>query len=94
MKTKITPDRKGSFLARRFRVDCIILSVICLVAAVACLLSDGYGDLFPGLLGAGIALAFLGALFRIFGCIAYDLETIAASKMVDYTEEDEHQPRD
>lgn len=94
MKTKITPDRKGSALAKRFRIDCILLSAICLVAAVGCLLSDGYADLFPSLLGAAIALAFLGALFRILGCLAYDLETIAATKMVDYTEDDEQQPRD
>ena len=86
MKTVIYPDRKGSFFAKRFRTDCIILSVICLVAAVACFLVDE-ADLAAGLLGACIALAFLGALFRILGCIAYDLETIAATKMVDYTDD-------
>lgn len=94
MKTKITPDRKGSALAKRFRTDCTLLAAVCLVAAVVCLLSDGYMNLFPGLLGACIALAFLGALFRMLGCIAFDLETIAATKMVDYTEDDEQQPRD
>lgn len=89
MKTRITPDRKGSRLAKRFRIDCIILAVISFFAAVACFLSNDFVDIFPGLVGVCIALALLGALFRILGCIAYDLETIAATKMVDYTEEDE-----
>lgn len=85
MKTLIYPDRKGSFFAKRFRNDCIALSVICFIAAVFFFFVDETG-LSAGLAGAGVALAFLGALFRILGCIAYDLETIAATKMTEYTD--------
>lgn len=89
MKTKIYPCRKGSRAARIARKDCIFLAVVCLVAAVVCALSDGYMEFFPRLLGGTIALLLLASLFRILGCIAFDLETIAATKEVDYTEEDE-----
>lgn len=88
MKTRIYPDRKGSRAARTARIDCCILAALCLVGAVAAFLSDDFADLFPGLLGGAVALLLLAALFRVLGCIAYDLETIAATKELDYTEQD------
>lgn len=87
MKTPITPDRKGSRVARRARTDCYLLSALCLIAGVLALLSDDFADAFPALIAGCIALALLGSLFRVLGCMAYDLETIAATKMTEYTEE-------
>ena len=89
MKTLIYPDRKGSGAAKKARSSCDVLAALCLLATIAAFLSDSYASLAPALLGACIALALLASLFRVLGCIAYDLETLAAAKMVDYTDDED-----
>ena len=87
MKTIIYPDRKGSRAARGARSAAAFLGAFCAVAAVLAFVDGFLADYLPTLIGAAVALFLLAALFRVLGCIAYDLETIAATKEVDYIED-------
>ena len=87
MKTLIYPDRKGSRISRRAASACVILCILCILAGAVSVLSGGYEHLVPALVAGCVSAALLAALFRVLGCIAYDLETLAATKMVDYTDD-------
>ena len=87
MKTTIYPDRKGSKVARRASDWSTVLGALCLLAAGYSFMFGDSSAYVPALVIGAVSLFLLSSLFRVLSCIAYDLETIAATKAVDYAED-------
>ena len=85
-KTLIRPDRKGSRTARTAGATLLVLSIVMFAAAALCFVIQEMAYVATLIIGA-ISVLLLRVIVRLLGWIAYDLETIAATKELEYTED-------
>lgn len=87
---KIKANRVGSNKAKFARGACNVLAILLLAAAVfVAVTAYDFDDVIvpiASFVTVAFSLFFLAAHFRVIGCIAYDLETIAAIQEAEHKE--------